>query len=133
MDITVPAAETTDRGLGMLAGELDGGGGGGGSAAVSSVTCASSEDKGVSPRQPMDFFRPGTRVRDTLTGEPRRPRTKQRPLRVSPPPPSVAALVLPGAEVTSKTIAAAEHKHRRAGGSNQLLWGESRLAFLCRR
>lgn len=130
VDIVVPAVENADKRFGMPFGDVRDGGGGG-SAAVSSVTCASLEDKGVSPRQPMDFFRPGTGVRDSLTGEARRPRTKQRPLRVSPPPPAVAVLVLPGAVVTARTIAAVEHKHRRAGGSSQLLWGESRLPILC--
>lgn len=131
VDIVVPAVEKTDQPFSMPSGETrGGGGGGGGSVAVSSVTCLSSEDKGTSPRQPMDFFRPGTRVRDPLTGEARRLRTKQRPLRVSPPSPAVAALVLPGAGVTAKTIAVAERKHRCAPGSNQLLWGESRLLIL---
>eukprot|EP00752_Nemacystus_decipiens_P012770 g11309.t1 len=123
VDMFVPVVEGSAKPFNMPSGDVKGGDGGGGSVTVSSVTCISSEDKGTSSRQPMDFFRPGTRARDPLTGEARRLWTKQRPLRVSSPPPAVAALVLPGAVVTARTIAAAEHKHRRAGGSNQLLWG----------
>lgn len=128
VDIIVPAVENAEKRVGMSFGGVrgSGSGGGGGSLAVSSVTCASGEDEGASPRQPMDFFRPGTRARDPLTGEARRIWTKQKPLQVSPPPPAVAAMVLPGAAVTARTIAAAENKHRRAGGSNQLLWGKTR-------
>eukprot|EP00903_Cladosiphon_okamuranus_P005715 g5674.t1 len=124
VDIVVPAVETADKLFSRLpSGDVRGSGGGGCSVAVSSVTCLSSEDKGVSPRQPMDFFRPGTGARDPLTGEVRRLWSKQRPLRVSPPLPAMATLVLPGTVVNTKAICAVEHKHRRAGDSNQLLWG----------
>lgn len=138
VNIVVPAAEDAGRRFRAPSGDVRGGGGGGGggsdsSVAASSVTYANPEDKGMSPssRRPMGFFRPGTRVRDPLTGEVRRPRSKQRPLHVSPPPPTVAALVVPGAAVTARTIAAAELKHRRAVGSNQLLWGEAQAPVTC--
>lgn len=123
VDMVVPVVEGADNLFDIMPSGDVKDGGGGGSVAVSSVTCVSENKGTTSPRQPMNFFRPGTRVRDPLTGEARRLWTKQRPLRVSPPPLAVAALVHPGAVVTAKTIAAAEHKHRRTGGSNQLLWG----------
>lgn len=91
------------------------------------------------PGRPMGPYRPGTRERESLTREVRRPRTARRPLQVSPPPPispppstaaaaavaaaATVAVDVPGSAATAATVAAADHLHRRAGGSKQLLWG----------
>lgn len=122
VDMNVPDDDSEE--IFCVSSDCDGGGGDATSGVVSSVTFAAKMDAGSSERRPMGFVRPGARARDPLTGEARRLWTKQRPLRVSPPAAVVATLVLPGAEVTARTIAATEHRHRRAGGSKQLWWGE---------
>lgn len=131
------------------AGELASGGGGSRhisvSGDISTITCTAAtargekENKGCGgsggggppsssrpQQQPMGFLRPGTRVRDSLTGEARRLWTKQRPLRVSPPPATVAALVRPGAVVTARTLVLSGEQHRpkRVETGHQLFWGE---------
>lgn len=132
MDLRVPVDETVDASFGRSCSEIASRGGSRYiSGDCSSITCAGKENKDhglpSSQQQPMAFFRPGTRVRDSLTGEARRLWTKQRPLRVSPPPVAVAALVRPGATVTSKTIVAGDHRAMRVGSRVQLFWGESLL------
>lgn len=83
--------------------------------------------------RPMSAFRPGTKERESLTRDVRRPRTARRPLKMSPssPVPAAAAAAATAAAVpgsaataaTAATVAAADYLHRRAGGSKQLLWG----------
>lgn len=83
----------------------------------------------------MEYFRPGTKERDSLTGEVRRPWTARRPLHMPQSSPAVAAMVLPGATATAVTVAVADYQHRRAGGSQQLLWSalaSPRAAHKCR-
>lgn len=90
------------------------------------------------PGRPMAFVRAGTRERDSLTGEVRRPWTKRRPLTMSPPSPDMAATVSPAtAAAAAATAKAMDHLHKRAGGNTgkQLVWeslASPRAAHGCR-
>ena len=115
VDLLVPAPDI-DSGGGedRLPANDFGGASGDGSGAVSSVTCAAREERRGAPpsssRQPMEFFRPGTRPRCSLTGDARRPRARQ----------------TNGAGAAARTMpVVAQEDKRRAGSSSQIWWGES--------
>lgn len=81
-------------------------------------------------RTPMAYTRPGTRERDSLTGEIHQRWINGRPPSMSSPTPAVGAADLrPGSATTAAiamqaaAVAEADHRHRRAGGSRHLLWG----------
>lgn len=84
-------------------------------------------DREAPPDRPMPYLRPGSRERDSLTGEVRRRRTAHRPLQMSIPSPAVP-VVAAAATPPSAAVASVQHRHRRVSGSKQLLSGGARWA-----
>lgn len=93
-------------------------------------------------RSPMPYRASGSRERDSLTGEVRRAwhargKLMKRPLQMHPPSAAVAAAVS-GAPISAAIhlkYSPSDYRHRRAGGSKQLLWGmlaSPRESRMCR-
>lgn len=81
-------------------------------------------DREPPPDRPMPYLRPGSRERDSLTGEVRRRRTVRRPLQMSIPSPAVpAAPAAAAVALPSAALASVQHRHRRVSGRKQIISG----------